>query len=67
MYASSGALVPLAGHGSLVLVFRGLSKPQRAGQSLISSVWNAVNSVGPQIKLLAFIRVCTPFYIIISL
>jgi len=39
----SGALVPLAGHGSLVFVFRGLGKPRRAGQCLSASVWNAVS------------------------
>ena len=32
------------GHGSLVLVFSGMSKPWRAGQCLLSSVWNAVST-----------------------
>ena len=37
-------MAPLAGHGSLELVFRGLGKPQRAGQCLLSPVWNAVST-----------------------
>ena len=44
VYASSSALVPLAGHGPLVLMLRWLGKPQRAGQCLSSSVWNAVST-----------------------
>jgi len=44
VYTSSCALVPLAGHCPLVLMLGWLGKPQRAGQCLSSSVWNAVST-----------------------
>ena len=59
--------MPLAGHGSLLLVFRGLSKRQTAGQYSVESCGHKEDPVGPQIKPMAFNSVCTPFYTIISL
>jgi len=46
--ASSRALAPFAGHGSLGKVFRGLGKPQRADLCILSSVWNAMKVQGPK-------------------
>ena len=37
-------LEPLDGRGSLVLVLGGLSKPRRARQCLLSSIWSAVST-----------------------
>ena len=44
VWASSGALAPLDGHGSLVLVLGGLDKPRKTGQCLLSSIWSAVST-----------------------
>ena len=42
--SSSDTLVPLYGHGSLVLVLGRLDKPRRAGQCLLSSIWSVVST-----------------------